>query len=253
MTFQPGIYRKVLSLLPKDRNLRILDVGAGEGYFTHCLRAAGYTDLTGCDFVDWKLSDVPFKRADLNAEIPFESDSFDCVVSIEVIEHIEHHARFIAELMRVTRPNGMILITTPNTLTIEGRWHSAIFGFNDCAPLPLEADRDDWYLQHVNPIGLPRLLFNLERAGAELVELHTNRYRRMSSLLYYPVLPVLALALRLKLLRAKYAEQRELYSRYLHWMLSKANLCGRITMAIARKRQGTVTRVSISARRPASG
>ncbi len=42
LNFQMGTYPKVLSLLPDDKNTRVLDVGAGEGYFTKMLKDAGY-------------------------------------------------------------------------------------------------------------------------------------------------------------------------------------------------------------------
>jgi SAM-dependent methyltransferase len=125
ITFQPSIYPKVLSLLPEDKDLRILDAGAGEGYFSRLMRQAGYSDVTACDFLEeiWKCPDVPFVKANLNDGIPLGDASFDCIVSIEVIEHVENHSRFVSELVRLLKPGGTLIISTPNTVTISGRWH----------------------------------------------------------------------------------------------------------------------------------
>lgn len=42
------------------------------------------------------------------------ASSFDCVVSVEVLEHVEEDARFVEEVYRVLKPGGVFLMTTPN-------------------------------------------------------------------------------------------------------------------------------------------
>ncbi len=49
--------------------------------------------------------------------LPFASNSFDVVFSNEVIEHVADDARYAAEMVRVTKPGGRILIFCPN------RWY----------------------------------------------------------------------------------------------------------------------------------
>ena len=49
--------------------------------------------------------------------LPFASNRFDCVFSNEVIEHVEDDQKAAAEMVRVTKPNGRILIFCPN------RWY----------------------------------------------------------------------------------------------------------------------------------
>jgi SAM-dependent methyltransferase len=44
----------------------------------------------------------------------FQSNSFDCVVAIEVLEHVEHDDAFLQEVFRVLRPGGVFYMTTPN-------------------------------------------------------------------------------------------------------------------------------------------
>lgn len=45
--------------------------------------------------------------------LPFASESVDCVISSEVIEHVVDPAGFIRELFRVLKPGGCLIITTP--------------------------------------------------------------------------------------------------------------------------------------------
>ncbi len=240
ITFQPDIYPKVLSLLPKS-TLRILDVGAGRGRFARLAADAGHR-VEACDFQPdlYELPTtgsgaIPFHRADLNERIPFGDGEFDCCVSIEVIEHIEHHPRFIREMARVTKPGGLIVITTPNVLSITSRLHFLLYGYDDCAPMPLNPARKDYFMQHINPIALPRLLFLLEHAGAPLIDLTTNRQRRSAVPLAVLLYPILALALRAKHSRRKYRHLRPILETHRRWALSWASLTGRIMIAVAKK------------------
>lgn len=49
--------------------------------------------------------------------LPFANDSFDFVLSNEVIEHVQDDAAYATEMVRVVRPNGRILLFCPN------RWY----------------------------------------------------------------------------------------------------------------------------------
>jgi 2-polyprenyl-3-methyl-5-hydroxy-6-metoxy-1,4-benzoquinol methylase len=234
---QLDIYRKLLPLLPEDKAARILDAGAGQGFFSRLMRDEGYRGVAACDYLagDWKCPEVPFVAADLNEAFPFADESFDCVVTIEVIEHVKSHFHFMDELARVTRRGGRIVITTPNYLAMSGRWHFLLYGYNDCAPLPIDpAGR--YFMEHTNPISLPQILFHLERVGAELEELRTNRLRKGSLVSGILLYPLLNLALRAKLLRKKFALQHALHRRHLRWMLHPNTLLGRTVIAVARRR-----------------
>ena len=52
---------------------------------------------------------------DANAPLPFADASFDLVWCSEVIEHLEQPAASLAELRRVTKPGGELVLTTPNS------------------------------------------------------------------------------------------------------------------------------------------
>jgi len=90
---------------------RVLDAGAGE---------APYRPLfTHCDYLtqDWTSSVHPGARAadivgDLH-ELDVPSASFDFVLCTEVLEHVSEPGRVCAELHRVLRPGGQILVTVP--------------------------------------------------------------------------------------------------------------------------------------------
>lgn len=56
--------------------------------------------------------------------------AFDCVVAVEVLEHVEEDAAFVREVRRVLRPGGVFLMTTPN---------------GDSEPVPYNADHKRHY------------------------------------------------------------------------------------------------------------
>jgi len=235
ITFHPEIYDRVVPFLPQATGTRVLDVGAGEGYFSRRMKDLGL-DVQAVDFLtdNFKCPDIPIHKTDLNEQIPFPDASFDCVVTIEVVEHIENHFRFMREVMRVAKPGATIIITTPNVLNLPARWHFYLYGFTDCAPVPLDPHREEYFMQHINPISLPELLFHIERGGGEMVALTTNRIRRSA---WFPMafLPLFRYALRRKLFKPRHRQARALHERHVRWMLDPANLMGRVTIAVARK------------------
>lgn len=45
---------------------------------------------------------------------PVDSDQFDCIVSIDVLEHLDDDQPFLRELQRVSKPGGQVIVTVPN-------------------------------------------------------------------------------------------------------------------------------------------
>jgi SAM-dependent methyltransferase len=99
---------------------RLVDVGCGAGDLFRALggRARSYI---GVDLVRYEgfPSDkaARFVSADLNSRIPLEDDCGDAVVSVETIEHLENPRAFMREIVRLARPGGLVLVTTPNQLS----------------------------------------------------------------------------------------------------------------------------------------
>jgi len=100
-----------LSLVPPGDGKRALDVGAREGHQTRWLRERGY-DVTS---VDLEPRFEGCLQVDVDEGLPFEDESFDLVWCAEVIEHLKDPARAMAELRRVTRRGGQLVLTTPNS------------------------------------------------------------------------------------------------------------------------------------------
>lgn len=98
---------------------RVLDVGCGNGYVLSRYSMAG-ARTTGVDLTEAgvTLSRQRFQHAGLpgsfsqgNAEqLPFADESFDCVCSMGVLHHTPDTARAVAEVHRVLRPGGRLIV-----------------------------------------------------------------------------------------------------------------------------------------------
>jgi 2-polyprenyl-3-methyl-5-hydroxy-6-metoxy-1,4-benzoquinol methylase len=101
----------------------VLDIACGEGYGTNLLSQVAQT-VVGVDISEetvqhaqskYKKSNLAFRagRAD---KILAEDSSFDVVVSFETIEHHDKHIEMMQEIKRVLKPQGVLIISSPDKL-----------------------------------------------------------------------------------------------------------------------------------------
>ena len=107
---------------------RVLEIGSGEGYGISILapHAEIYYALDKhATPVPGGLSNVRFSQAQVPPLEGFEDNTFDLVVTFQVIEHIKNDLLFLREIFRVLKPGGRLILTTPNirmSLT-RNPWH----------------------------------------------------------------------------------------------------------------------------------
>jgi 2-polyprenyl-3-methyl-5-hydroxy-6-metoxy-1,4-benzoquinol methylase len=115
-----------------------LDFGAGAGHLTRRLLGSGrFRSVSGADLFA-RAADLPpeigWAQADLNDQLRYEAASFDLVVAAEVIEHLENPRAVCRELYRLLRPEGRVLLSTPNNeswraiFALLVRGHFVFFG-----------------------------------------------------------------------------------------------------------------------------
>ncbi|MCE9608458.1 MAG: methyltransferase domain-containing protein [Planctomycetia bacterium] len=119
---EAGIYRLIATILKSIelKSPRVLDISCGTGQLREFI--APYVAIyEGADLVRYPElpAEVKFNKVDLDTgRVPVEDGTFDAVLSVETIEHLENPRAFTRELVRITKPNGWIVITTPNQLSI---------------------------------------------------------------------------------------------------------------------------------------
>jgi SAM-dependent methyltransferase len=101
-----------------------LDVGCGTGTLATRLSQAGYR-MSGVDPSEGMLRVLRERAPEVHAvrapgtDLPFSDDSFDLVLSVAVMHHIAHPdevSRTLAEMVRVAKPSGRILVWDHNPL-----------------------------------------------------------------------------------------------------------------------------------------
>ncbi len=103
---------------------RILDAGCGTGIFTVDFLIVGAI-VTGLDisrgmllYAVTALHNLPFHAVQGDMlKLPFPDDEFDKTVSITALEFVEDAKTALYELFRVTRPGGIVVIATLNSLS----------------------------------------------------------------------------------------------------------------------------------------
>jgi 2-polyprenyl-6-hydroxyphenyl methylase/3-demethylubiquinone-9 3-methyltransferase len=111
-----------------SRQLRVLDVGCGEGSFAAALMR------DGAEVVALDVAEEPVRRARARhpglevwlaqpeAPLPLEDSSFDVVWAGETIEHVADTSGWLSELRRVLRSGGVVLLSTPEHGPLSRLW-----------------------------------------------------------------------------------------------------------------------------------
>lgn len=104
----------------------VLDGGSGTGWFTKQLASQG-AEVVAVDIGHALLQETAKKQPNaLLAQnslvhLGFASNTFDVVISTEVIEHTPDPRSAVKELVRVLKPGGILIITVPNRV-----WHISV-------------------------------------------------------------------------------------------------------------------------------
>lgn len=108
--------------LPKDKNIKILEIGCGEGAFLYYLKTLGYENCTGIDVSEeqiilaQKLGVKDIKKVDLREFLKDKKEAFDVVIARDIIEHFKREEIFdVVELIyKSLTKGGKFIIQTPN-------------------------------------------------------------------------------------------------------------------------------------------
>ncbi len=135
---QAYLAEPVARALHKLNAVKILDLGCGNGAFSHDLQRRGF-QVTGCDADPGGIamaaqgdSGAAFRRVSLyDGPEALAEHGFDAVVSTEVVEHLFHPAALPRFAAAVLKPGGHLIVTTPYhgyvknlLISLAGKWDS---------------------------------------------------------------------------------------------------------------------------------
>ncbi len=114
-----GLREKVVELIKKyKKNGKVADLGAGYGITSEMIKNDFNVYLFEIEKEKILYLNKGFKnkiiRCNFNNSICAKDDTFDVVVSTEVIEHLEDPWCFLREIKRILKKDGIAIITFPN-------------------------------------------------------------------------------------------------------------------------------------------
>ncbi len=111
-------WKQILRLLPDLDGRECLDIGSDNGVVSYFLRQQG-GKWSSCDLEDETVESIRslvHDRVDRidGKQTPYGDQSFDVVVIVDFLEHIESDNEFVCELYRILKPGGTLIVNVPN-------------------------------------------------------------------------------------------------------------------------------------------
>lgn len=171
----PGVHDAVVAQLPPPP-AKVLDIGGGQGALTSRLLRLGY-QVVFVDISPPKVAGVDCVLASAESSLPFRRETFDIVVMIEVVEHLENPMGAVRGALTVLRVGGTIVVTTPNIQNYLARAHflrSGLYGrwFREEDLSGSDRARGTDHITPVHPRSLIRML---TETGAMVTEIFCNQ------------------------------------------------------------------------------
>lgn len=157
---------------------KVLEAGCGDAAVLIRLMKLFGVEGCGVDFSESALSQAQnlarqencaaqFQQADV-CQMPFDSGSFDKVISLGVVEHMPSLSPSIKEMARVLRPNGLMILMTPNRYSF-GRWQRK-----------LASASGRWPYGYQDEYSPEELSQELKREGLSILKTEAVHRRRMA-------------------------------------------------------------------------
>jgi SAM-dependent methyltransferase len=172
-------YMEIVVRLVEERKggQKIVDIPAGNGRLTTCLRERGHNAIAA----DINRAGDDYVYANMSEPLPFADGEFDTCICLEGIEHVVDSAALVREFCRVTRAGGRIIISLPNIQGVFSRFHFLCTGcFYQFVPWNRRQLKPGEMIDrgHIAPLSLAQLDYLFENYGARLTQLAGDRWKK---------------------------------------------------------------------------
>jgi len=232
----PGLHERAGELLAGlPQGSRVLDLPAGRGAMTQRLSDMGLAVEGGDLFPEmFQPEGLVCHQVDMHKQLPFDPASFDAVVSLEGIEHIENPFAFVRECNRILKPGGTLLVSTPNILGATSRLRFFMTGFTAASRKPINEVSGAPVFDHISPKSYPQLRHILHTSGFRITRVSSSprRWNRVWFYLFYPLAYLYTAA---TLRRESDPEQLRSNKETIRHLMSADLLMGRCVILVAEK------------------
>ncbi len=234
--------RRAIQLLSEMPAGTLLDVGTGAGELAKAMVDRGFK-ATACDVyeADFKYhGQIPFVKANFDEHWPFTQGTFDYVVCLEVIEHMANPSQLISNLSKALRPGGLLILSTPNILSMKSRLRFFTEGAWEYFREPLlERSHLDYTNPkehfHIAPLRVHEIEFFFHLAGLDVEAFKTTKFYAGLRYGLFPLEWLVRLQARMKIWRTS-RKGDILYHRIMRTILAPEVLYGQHLVVLARKR-----------------
>lgn len=166
---------KVVDLIKKHSNVlsvnhpKLLDIGCADGRIgSQIIKSTKFqvygVDSSNINVTKSKKQQIIASTQNVEGKLNFKDNFFDLVFAGEIIEHLFDTKHFLSEINRVLKPNGILIITTPNLAHLPDRIRF-LRGLN---PTNVSSIHPFLHL-HIRPFTLNMIIYALNTTGFSLI------------------------------------------------------------------------------------
>lgn len=165
---------KAYHLVAPIINGHTLEIGCGEGYGIPIYKT-NTNSLTLIDKSSKHLKQIKKRHKDCVIHLKkvplmnfIDDNSFDTIISFQVIEHIKDHDLFLKEIHRLLKPGGKAYITTPNRVKSIARnpWHVKEFNYEEIS-LTLNTHFSKYSIQGIQGSDISKSYYDQNKQSVE--------------------------------------------------------------------------------------